>query len=116
MCDDIDGHLFHHLAVRRFVLEGSPKRAGFQRRDDFLRNAAGEEDAAAALEHQRQVAGCPAQAGDEQVQRFLSRRVRCLEGRFGDFGGSGEARRLSVGQRHGAIDVDQSAPAQDLLA
>ena len=75
MGDDIDRDVRISLLVRRLVLEGSAEIAGLQRRHDLLGDAAGEEDAAAALEHQRQVAGRAAEAGDEEVERLLGGRV-----------------------------------------
>ena len=65
---------------------------------------------------QGKVAGGAPEASDEGLQRFLSHRIGLGQGRSGDLGRRGEGRRLAVGLSHRAVDVDEAASAQDLLA
>ena len=109
--DHVDRNLGHPFAVRRLVVEGGAEIARFQRRDDPLRDPAGEIDAALRLEHQRDVAGRAAETGDEQRKRLLGDRIGFREGCLGDLGGRCEDGRLAVREGDGAIGVDQPAAA-----
>ena len=102
--------------MRRLVFERGAHAALFQHRDDLLRDAAGQIDAAARHEHQRQITGKTAEIGGKQIERFCGARIGAVKRRCGDLLRLRQCSRHSIGLADGTVEIDQAAPAQDLLA
>ncbi|ENN84511.1 hypothetical protein RHSP_72706 [Rhizobium freirei PRF 81] len=105
----------HHFGMRRLVFEGVAEFRLLQRRQDLLRDAAGEIDAAARHEDQGDVAGDAAEIGDEERQRLLGLLVGAGKRVGGDVGRLFEARLDTVGLADGVIEVLQTTAANDLF-